>query len=237
MRNSNIHPGICQICKKEKKMSELMPGSTVNNSLVDLIKSKGNDWDPQQFICIDDLNNFRNLYIQGILTDEDGKLSSLEEEVMNSMSDNDIISKNTNEDIDLSLTFGQRVSDKIAKFGGSWPFIIMFGAFLFIWIIINIYLISARPFDPYPFILLNLILSCVAAIQAPIIMMSQNRQEDKDRIRAMHDYQVNLKAELEIRRINDKIDHLMIHQTEKLLEIQQIQIDLMEQIETKLKSR
>jgi uncharacterized membrane protein len=235
MKSSNIHLGICQICKKEKKISELIPGSAVNNSLVELFKSKGNSWDPQQFICLDDLNSLRNLYIQGILTDEDGKLSALEEEVMNSMSENDIISKNTNEDIDISLTFGQRVSDKIAKFGGSWPFIIMFGAFLFIWIIINIYVLSAHPFDPYPFILLNLILSCIAAIQAPIIMMSQNRQEDKDRIRAMHDYQVNLKAELEIRKINDKIDHLMTHQTEKLLEIQQIQIDLMEQIETKLK--
>jgi len=234
MKNSNKHTGICQICKSEKKNTELIPGSTLNSSLIELIKTKGVDWDPQGFICLDDLNNFRNIYIQGILTDENGELSSLEEAVMDSLNENDLISKNTNEDIDLGLTFGQRLSDRIAKFGGSWPFIIMFGSFLFIWILINILVLTARPFDPYPFILLNLILSCIAAVQAPIIMMSQNRQEEKDRIRAMHDYQVNLKAELEIRKINDKIDHLMTHQTQKLLEIQQIQIELMEQIENKL---
>ena len=99
-----------------------------------------------------------------------------------------------------------------------------------IWIALNTFLLLKRPFDPYPFILLNLVLSCLAAIQAPVIMMSQNRQESKDRLRSQHDYRVNLKAELEIRQLHDKIDHLLSHQWERLVEIQQIQIDLLSEL-------
>jgi len=99
-----------------------------------------------------------------------------------------------------------------------------------IWIALNSVLLLRRPFDPYPFILLNLVLSCLAAIQAPVIMMSQNRQESKDRLRSQHDYRVNLKAELEIRQLHDKIDHLLSHQWERLVEIQQIQIDLLSEL-------
>ena len=101
--------------------------------------------------------------------------------------------------------------------------------------IINVIFLTARPFDPYPFILLNLILSCIAAIQAPVIMMSQNRQEEKDRMRSLHDYQVNLKAEVEIRLLHDKIDHLIVQHGQRMMEIQQIQIELMEEISNKMK--
>jgi uncharacterized membrane protein len=127
-------------------------------------------------------------------------------------------------------TFGQRMADKLASFGGSWGFIIFFLSFITIWIIINVVFLLSKAFDPYPFILLNLILSCIAALQAPVIMMSQNRQEEKDRIRAKKDYMINLKSELEIRMLHEKMDHLIIHQQQRLLEIQQIQIDMMQEI-------
>jgi len=128
------------------------------------------------------------------------------------------------------LTTGQRIADKVASFGGSWRFIILFGLFLFIWISINIFWLVNKGFDPYPFILLNLILSCLAAIQAPVIMMSQNRQEEKDRERAKKDYMINLKSELEIRILHEKIDHLIMHQQQELLEIQKVQIEMMNDI-------
>jgi len=137
---------------------------------------------------------------------------------------------NIEDDENNQLTFGQRIADKVALFGGSWTFIISFFLFITIWIMSNVFFLNQKTFDPYPFILLNLILSCIAAVQAPIIMMSQNRQEEKDRLRAKKDYQVNLKAELEIRKLHDKVDELMIQQHKKIMEIQQIQIDLMKQI-------
>lgn len=137
------------------------------------------------------------------------------------------LAENINDSYDEQLTFGERLSDKIASFGGSWRFILTFLGFLVVWMIINVILV-ARAFDPYPFILLNLCLSCVAALQAPVIMMSQNRQEQRDRLRAENDYKVNLKAELEIRSLHEKIDHLMIHKRDHLIEIQQMQLKELE---------
>ena len=170
------------------------------------------------------------MYVQSLLESEKGELTSLETEVLDSIRRQDILSRNPDDEIQSDLTFGQRVADRIAAIGGSWKFIISFGITLFVWISINSVVLLTRPFDPYPYILLNLVLSCLAAIQAPIIMMSQNRQESRDRLHAMRDYQVNLKAELEIRHLNQKIDHLMCHQWERLVEIQQIQIDLIREI-------
>lgn len=235
MKDSNKSKFVCQVCKNEKSLSELMPGFSVRESIVDLIKNTGCEWDPKGYICINDLNNFRNQFVQKIVQDDNGNISSIEKEVLNSIADKDILSKNISEEMERNLSFGERLADGIAKFGGSWAFISIFGIFLFFWMIINIFLITVHPFDPYPFILLNLILSCLAAIQAPIIMMSQNRQEDKDRQRALHDYQVNLKAELEIRLLNDKVDHLLLQHGQRMMEIQQIQIELMEEISNKIK--
>ena len=235
MKNENIKTGLCQICNKSKKMSELMPVMSIRNSLVELIKNDGNQLDLNGFVCVEDLNKLRGRYVQNLLEVEKGELSSFDKEVLESIINKDLLSKNVTQDFDEKLTFGERLSDKIAQFGGSWAFISLFGLFLLIWMAINVVVLTIHPFDPYPFILLNLILSCIAAIQAPIIMMSQNRQEDKDRKRATHDYQVNLKAEIEIRQINDKMDHLMMQQGQKMLEIQEIQIELMEEISNKLK--
>ncbi|MCY1546219.1 hypothetical protein D9M68_822080 [compost metagenome] len=154
---------------------------------------------------------------------------------MQTLNDNSIITKEVDSEEETSAdTFGQRIADKVASFGGSWTFIIAFGCFILLWISTNVYFLTNKGFDPYPFILLNLILSCLAALQAPVIMMSQNRQEDKDRLRAKKDYMINLKAEIELRALHEKIDHLIIHQQQELLEIQRIQIEMMNDILEKI---
>jgi uncharacterized membrane protein len=142
------------------------------------------------------------------------------------------ISHNTNREFDQALTFGQRLADRVAAFGGSWPFIILFGSVLLLWIVLNSYILARRgdAFDPYPYILLNLVLSMLAALQAPVIMMSQNRQAAKDRLDAAHDYEVNLKAELEIMSLHEKVDLLREQQWRELIEIQQEQIRLLMQL-------
>jgi uncharacterized membrane protein len=235
MPNSKKETNTCQICHKEKKRDQLRPAITVRHSLVDLITKDGHQWDENGFICVDDLNNYRARFVQNMLQEEGGELSVFDKEVLESIVKRDILSENVDEKIEQKLSFGQRLSDKIAKFGGSWRFIIIFFIVLIIWMAINTIFLLSKAFDPYPFILLNLILSCLAAIQAPIIMMSQNRQEEKDRARSLHDYQVNLKAEVEIRMLHDKIDYLTLQQGQKMLEIQQIQIELMEEISNRIK--
>jgi uncharacterized membrane protein len=167
------------------------------------------------------------------LESEKGELTSLENEVLTSLRDHETLSKNVDTEFEGEWTLGERLADRIATFGGSWIFLILFGLFLIIWIGVNSFILYAHPPDPYPYILLNLILSCLAAIQAPIIMMSQNRQEAKDRLRSEHDYQVNLKAELEIRHLHEKLDHLLSHQWERLAQIQEIQLELLAEISRK----
>jgi uncharacterized membrane protein len=166
---------------------------------------------------------------------EKGEIALIDKDVMEAIKNNSILSENIQDDKDEALTFGQRMADHIAEFGGSWTFIIVFFSFILVWILINLYVLTTKPFDPFPFILLNLILSCLASIQAPIIMMSQNRQEQKDRIRGEHDYKINLKAELEIKLLSEKIDHLLVHQNRKLLEIQEVQTDYLEDLMKEIK--
>ena len=129
---------------------------------------------------------------------------------------------------------GQNIADSVAKFGGSWTFILIFIFILLFWIILNSIALMKKPFDPYPYILLNLVLSCLAALQAPVIMMSQNRQEEKDRIRAENDYQVNLKAEIEIKILHEKLNHLITDQWDRLVEIREIQLELLEDLQKKI---
>jgi uncharacterized membrane protein len=219
---------VCQICKKRKALTEVLPGTLVRDSIVEIIMKQYPDWSPNDFICLDDLNHFKAEYVRTILEADKGELSTLEEQVMKSLRKEKFLSKNINIEFEEQLTLGDRLADKIAEFGGSWRFIGIFAAILLVWIVINSAILILKPFDPYPYILLNLVLSCLAAIQAPIIMMSQNRQEDKDRLRAQHDYLINLKAELEIRNLHEKMDHLLKNQWQRLLEIQAIQTELME---------
>jgi uncharacterized membrane protein len=230
MSKTVIAPLICQVCKKAKSPNSGMIAELIRPSLLEFIKKKLPDLDSKGFICFDDLGEFRKDYIKEVLEDEIGELSALDQEVIESLEQHEILSSDIIKQFEKKLTFGERLSDHIASFGGSWRFIILFGAVLFGWIILNAILLLNRGFDPYPFILLNLILSCLAAIQAPIIMMSQNRAEARDRLRAENDYKVNLKAELEIRHLHEKIDHLLRRQYNRLFEIQQIQIELLEEI-------
>lgn len=220
----------CSLCKKSKGASSMVHIDLVRPSLISAIQFSHPKWKPSGYICKLDLNKVKNDYVQGVLEDEKGRLSDIEKEVLDSMKEHEILSENINSDFDRELTFGERMSDKVAEFGGSWFFIISFGFVMFLWVLMNVYFLRAKPFDPYPFILLNLVLSTLAALQAPIIMMSQNRQEDKDRLRSEYDYKINLKAELEIRHLNEKIDHLLQHQWQRLLEIQELQLDLMNEM-------
>src|SRR5437764_12111695 len=233
---SKAETAVCEICGQTKSTRNGTIGEVVRPSLSDFIKKKVPQWDGKGFICYDDLGKFRRDYVKEVLQDEIGELSALDNEVVESVQQHEILSSDISKQFETKLTFGERLSDRIASFGGSWRFISLFGAVLFGWIILNGILLMNRGFDPYPFILLNLILSCLAAIQAPIIMMSQNRAEARDRLRGENDYKVNLKAELEIRHLHEKIDHLLRRQYNRLFEIQQIQIELLEEIGRKRES-
>jgi uncharacterized membrane protein len=222
-------PLVCEICKQPKAKYEVIPLDFVRGPLAALIKQQYPDAQTSGYICLADLNRLRAGYVQDVLRVEHGELTELEQEVADSLHKHEILTENIDAQFERQLTFGERVADKVAEFGGSWAFILSFGAVLVCWIVTNIALLR-RPFDPFPFILLNLVLSCIAAIQAPVIMMSQNRQEDRDRLRAENDYRTNLKAELEIRHLHEKIDYLILHQWQRLLEIQQMQLDLMEEL-------
>ena len=221
---------VCQICGKTKSASDGQIAEVIRPSLLDCIKKHHPGWDGTGFVCFDDIGDCRKQYVKEVLQDEIGELSALDEEVVESLRQHEIISENISTQFDRELTFGERLSDRIAEFGGSWRFLITFFSVLFGWIAINGILLMTRAWDPYPFILLNLILSCLAAVQAPVIMMSQNRAEARDRLRAENDYKINLKAELEIRHLHEKIDHLLRKQYNRLFEIQQIQIELLEEI-------
>jgi len=221
---------ICEICKKPKSPHSGMIAELLRPSLFEFVRKKFPDLDNKAFICFDDLGKFRKDYIKDVLEDEIGELSALDHEVIESLQQHEMLSADISKQFEKKLTFGERLSDRMAEFGGSWKFIILFGAVLIAWIILNAVLLLNRGFDPYPFILLNLILSCLAAIQAPVIMMSQNRAEARDRLRAENDYKVNLKAELEIRHLHEKIDHLLRRQYNRLFEIQQIQVELLEEL-------
>ena len=230
MNNTNAEKRrVCQICGSDQ-LSKLHPGILVRPAVAELIQGKVGRWSEEGWICSEDLQKFRHEYVRSLLEAEKGELTALEKEVLESLSQQEILSRNPEEELISALTMGQRMADSIAAVGGSWKFITIFAIVLFGWIVINTIVLVARPFDPYPFILLNLILSCLAAIQAPVIMMSQNRQEARDRLNAMRDYQVNLKAELEIRHLHQKLDHLLTHQWERLVEIQEIQMELINEV-------
>ena len=225
------------ISKQEIQKGEDVKGQDIREGIFNLIKSNFPDFDQDDFITKAELNQYRRLYLTSLTTQEKGEIALIDKDVIEAIKNNSILSENIQDEIEAELTFGQRLADQVASFGGSWTFIITFFSFILVWMIINILFLATRPFDPFPFILLNLILSCLAAIQAPIIMMSQNRQEQKDRQRGEHDYKINLKAELEIKLLSEKIDHLLVHQNKKLLEIQEVQTDYLEDLMKELKKK
>lgn len=177
-----------------------------------------------------------NPEIDQLLSDEDNHLEKLHQIVKDTLKAEELIIYNLVNPPLETLTRGQALSDKVARFGGSWRFIILFGIILTAWIIFNVLAVGHYKFDPYPFILMNLILSCIAALQAPIIMMSQNRQEEKDRMRSENDYLINLKSEMQIRSINQKIDLLLEEQIKTLFDTQKKQFILLQEINDKLET-
>ncbi len=228
--NQNKESFQCEICGQDKPRIVIRLAEMVAGPVGDLIRKHHPDWNSRHKICQSCLRRFRTEYIEKAMAEQRGELTELENKVIFSLEAQELLARNVNPEFDKELTYGQKLADKVATFGGSWRFIIIFAATLFAWVVINSVFLMKRPFDPYPFILLNLILSCLAAIQAPLIMMSQNRQEAKDRMRAEFDYQVNLKAEIEIRQLHVKIDQLMNHSWQRLLEIQQVQMEIMEDL-------
>ena len=176
------------------------------------------------------MNPEKAKYIHNLLNTENDHLRKLHEIVCQAVEQEKLILQKIEEPVTEKLSTGQRIADKVARFGGSWKFILSFMAILIFWIIFNLQLPKEERFDPYPFILLNLVLSCLAAVQAPVIMMSQNRQEEKDRKRNENDYIVNLKAEIEIRTLHQKMDLLLEEQFKKLMEAQADQIRLLQSL-------
>ncbi len=222
------HAIICFICHHRKSAVDARLVDTIRPGVRELLTKKHPGIKSNDYVCTKDLKEFRQQYIENFLATEKGELTKLDHEVIKSLINYEVLAKNVNQQFSTKLTFGERLADKIAEFGGSWKFIILFGVVLVGWIILNAFILITRPFDPFPFILLNLILSCLAAIQAPVIMMSQNRREAKDRLRSENDYKVNLKSELQIRQLHEKMDYLMEQQWHRLIEIQQMQLELLE---------
>lgn len=214
--------------------NEKIYGRAIHDPILGLIKKEYPDFNAEDCISINELNVYRQKYVSNYLSTEIGALSAMEKNVISSLKEDKSIVSIVEEE-EEARNLGQKVADKVADFGGSWTFIISFVVFITIWIASNVFVFLNKGFDPYPFILLNLILSCVAALQAPVIMMSQNRQEEKDRNRAKKDFMINLKSELEIRLIHDKIDHLIMHQQQELIEIQKVQIEMMNDILDQIK--
>ena len=208
---------------------EKVCGDIIRMPILNLIRQDYPKFKTKDNIANSELNIFREKYISKFLQSEVGELTDIHKNVIKSLADDKSLVSKVEDEPD-NRTFGQRLADNVADFGGSWTFIIWFFVVIIVWIAANAFLLMNKGFDPYPFILLNLILSCLASLQAPIIMMSQNRQEEKDRERAKKDYMINLKSELEIRILDDKLDHLIMHQQQELIEIQKVQIEMMNDI-------
>jgi uncharacterized membrane protein len=218
----------CAITGRARPKRDLVALDTMRPSLADRIRQDHPDLAADALISRAEIARYRAIYVEELLQAEHGEFTDLDRQVAESIAAQDTIAENVEEEYDDRRSLGEILSDHLASFGGSWKFLISFALVLVVWIAWN-YVRGDGAFDPFPFILLNLVLSCLAAVQAPIIMMSQNRQESKDRLRAYNDYRVNLKAELEIRHLHEKIDHLISKQWQRLAEIQQLQLEIMQE--------
>lgn len=222
----------CAITGVEMDKRKAYNAGLLRQQLYDLIHKEHPELTKDSYLEPRIVDVYRGKYLARIIKEETGEMDSVEKRVISAIQHDQLVSDNA---AAIPANFGERMADRIATFGGSWTFIISFLVFMFFWMVLNVVFLSAKAFDPYPFILLNLCLSCLAALQAPIIMMSQNRQEQKDRLRSENDYMVNLKAELEIKLLHEKVDHLMVGQHKRMLEIQQIQTDYLKDILEKIK--
>ncbi len=224
----------CSLCGAPTEARKLVAAQKLENQIVEIIKRERPEWEGQRGICPNCHEQYRAKKFLGYLETEYRKISDMEQAVVSKIARRGRVSRLVNQEFEATMTLGQRVADRVARFGGSWPFIFIFGAVLLGWMALNSWVLATRPFDPYPFILLNLVLSALAAIQAPVIMMSQNRQAEKDRLQAQQDYEINLMAEIEIRDLHDKMDGLRYKQWHELWHMQQRQLDLLEHLHKEL---
>ncbi len=216
----------CALCQKDAR--EPVKFGAVRPAIAEMMTTEHPSLTADDSVCRQHVSDYRTRYVAELLERERGELSELDRQVVESLAREETIVRDVESTWEDRRTAGEKVADMVADFGGSWTFIGAFFAVLVVWMAFNVWATGHEIFDPYPFILLNLVLSCIAAVQAPIIMMSQKRQEAKDRLRSENDYQVNLKAELEIRHLHEKMDHLINRQWERLAEIQQIQVEIMQ---------
>jgi uncharacterized membrane protein len=220
---------VCDICGKHISIGKAYPVELVQESLLELIRQEHPDAVLEHYICLDELAAYRLRLVHSIVAGGQQEQDAVAHDLQESLEQEEAMAaRDAYAEYDTRSTMGERVADRVASFGGSWAFIGSFGAILLLWISLNVVGLLSRPFDPYPFILLNLVLSCIAALQAPVIMMSQNRKEAKDRLRSENDYHINLRAEIEVRSLHRKLDLLISHQWQRLLEIQEIQTEMLE---------
>jgi uncharacterized membrane protein len=225
------HARQCSLCGRFGRRHEFVPAEAVRHQVAAHIAEKfPATWTGSGWICRTCLNAERGDYVVSRLEQERGSLSAVEADVARKAGESLVLAEHLDEEFARRTTFGQRAADATARIGGSWMFVISFGLFLAVWIGVNSFVLADRAFDPYPYILLNLALSCLAALQAPIIMMAQNRQAARDRAQADQDFRVNLQSEIAVLNLHEKVDHLLHAQWERLVELQQIQIDLIEEI-------
>ena len=220
----------CAITGKEYARRDLVALDALRPSLADRIRQDHPELGYDALISKAELATYRTKYVEELLKAEHGDLTELDRQVAESLATHETLAENIEAEFEVERTFGERLSDHLASFGGSWTFIIIFGGIIFVWILYNQAVSDPSRFDPFPYLLLNLILSCLAALQAPVIMMSQKRQEVKDRMRSQSDYRIDLKAELEIRHLHEKMDHLISRQWQRLTEIQQMQLETMHEM-------
>jgi uncharacterized membrane protein len=220
----------CSLCQTLVESRTLVSPQKMEPQIVELIKRDRPEWPAQRGVCRDCLEQFRAKKFINYIEQEYDKISEMEKSLVTRIARRGRVSKLVHQEFEQQMTVGEHIADKVAQFGGSWRFIIIFGCILLVWMAINSFVLLRKPFDPYPFILLNLVLSTLAALQAPVIMMSQNRQAVKDRMQASQDYEINLMAEIEIRDLHDKLDSLRYKQWHELWHIQQRQLELLEHL-------
>jgi uncharacterized membrane protein len=212
----------CAITGDTLPDSHCVPLDALHPSIAARIRDDHPELLPEARVSHAAIANYRNQIIEELLRSEHGELTELDQRVARSIAEQNTLSEIPDEAFDDQRSFGERMADSLARVGGSWRFIIGFMLLLSLWILLNSLFVGPAPPDPYPFILLNLILSCLAALQAPVIMMSQRRQEAKDRLRSENDYKINLKAELEIRHLHEKLDYFIIRSWQRQKEIEQL---------------
>lgn len=221
----------CTLCGRRYPLDDIIHAENLRPELFDYIEAQHPaGWGPRAHICQPCLNEQRIAFVLDRLEQERGELTAVEADVAAKAALHESVVEQLDEQFARKETFGQRTATLVAEKGGSWGFVIAFLTFLVVWMAANILLLRSNAFDPYPFILLNLVLSCLAAIQAPIIMMSQNRLAARDRLQADQDFRVNLKAEIEIATLHEKMDHLLNAQWQRMVELQEVQLDLLNEL-------